>query len=34
MVSFIGLPKVYSKLCAVLSKGEVKRLLDGIRDMR
>jgi len=34
MVSFIKLPKVCSKLPTVLGKGEVKRLLDGIRDMR
>ena len=34
MVSFIKLPKVYSKLPVVLSKGEAKRLLDGIRDTR
>lgn len=34
MVSFIKLPRYRSKLPTVLSKGEVKRLLDGIRDTR
>ncbi len=34
MVSFIKLPKKHSKLPAVLSQGEVKRLLDAIRNAR